>query len=203
MPRIAPQPVTKVNAERLLKLDLKRNQDRAQARKDAKHAEAVKATAARMAAEAIAQSKLDELTHKNALAALMTAKADAEATGTNFLVMCEQMGIDPITGHVVVEADKPRYNGPMLALVTARKTYVKAANGIQCNGDELAVVCGAYEREHTVRALIVALKLPGNPYTALNPGQQSMNLRNKARYALKAGTLKLADVKAAYEVTKA
>ena len=41
------------------------------------------------------------------------------------------------------------------------------------------------------------MKLHGNPYAHLNPGQQSMNLRNKARAQLKAGLLKLADVEAA------
>lgn len=82
---------------------------------------------------------------------------------------------------------KTKYNGPMLALKTARKAYVKAANGIQCNGDDLAIMCGQYPRETVVKGLIQALGLPGNPYLSLNPGQQSMNLRNKARHALKAG----------------
>lgn len=89
---------------------------------------------------------------------------------------------------------KAKYNGPMLALKTARKAYVKAANGIQCNGDDLAMMCGQYPRETVVKGLIQALGLPGNPYLSLNPGQQSMNLRNKARHALKAGLVTSAHV---------
>lgn len=95
-------------------------------------------------------------------------------------------------------ANENRYDGPMLALVAARKHYVKAANGILCNGDQLANLCGKHTREETVKALIVALKLPGNPYLTLNPGQQSMNLRNKARNALKNGLLTIAEVEAAF-----
>jgi hypothetical protein len=75
---------------------------------------------------------------------------------------------------------------------------VKAANGILCNGDRLATICGEHDRATTVKALIVALKLPNNPSLALNPGQQSMNLRNKARNALKNGTLTYAEVDAAF-----
>lgn len=89
---------------------------------------------------------------------------------------------------------KAKYTGPMLALKTARKAYVKAANGIQCNGDDLAMMCGQYPRETVVKGLIQALGLPGNPYLSLNPGQQSMNLRNKARHALKAGLVTSAHV---------
>lgn len=99
---------------------------------------------------------------------------------------------------LAVSANETRYQGPMLALVAARARYVKAGNGILCNGDGLAVVCGAHTREETVKALIIALKLPGNPYLALNPGQQSMNLRNKARHALKNGFLTIGEVQAAF-----
>lgn len=98
------------------------------------------------------------------------------------------LGVDPDTYIAEQLAPvKTKYNGPMLALKTARKAYVKAANGIQCNGDNLAMLCGQYPRETVVKGLIQALGLPGNPYLSLNPGQQSMNLRNKARHALKAG----------------
>lgn len=89
------------------------------------------------------------------------------------------------------------YFGPMLALRTAAKSYVKAKNGILCNGDDLAQAVGHLTREDVCTALIAALKLPGNPYLHLNPGQQSMNLRNKARQALKSGTLTMAEVRAA------
>lgn len=133
--------------------------------------------------------------HANALA---TCKADAEATGVSFEEMAAEMGIDPKTGAPAVE-EKQAYDGPMVALKTARLAYVAAKNGILCNGDPLAVLCGQHSREETVTALIKALKLEGNPYSRLNPGQQSMNLRNKARHALKNGLLTMAEVHAAYK----
>lgn len=115
---------------------------------------------------------------------LQTLREDAAALGVDpEAYIAEQLA--PV---------KTKYNGPMLALKTARKAYVKAANGIQCNGDDLAIMCGQYPRETVVKGLIQALGLPGNPYPSLNPGQQSMNLRNKARHALKAGLVTSAHV---------
>lgn len=101
----------------------------------------------------------------------------------------------PLKAHIA----KTPYTGPMVALKTARKTYVKGANGILNNGDKLAAICSRYSREVTVAALIKALELPGNPYLALNPGQQSMNLRNKARHAINEGRLSFAKIQAAYD----
>ena len=77
----------------------------------------------------------------------------------------------------------------MLALRTAVKKYVVAPNGQPCCGDDLAEICGAYPREAVVAGLVAALGLGSNPYLHLNPGQQSMNLRNKARTALKNGVV--------------
>jgi hypothetical protein len=34
---------------------------------------------------------------------------------------------------------------------------------------------------------VILLGLPGNPYLTLNPGQQSMNLRNRLRHAIRNG----------------
>ncbi len=93
---------------------------------------------------------------------------------------------------------KQGYCGPMVALKTARLSYVKAANGIACNGDRLATICGAHKREDTVAALILAMALEGNPYLHLNPGQQSMNLRNKARHAIANGMLSFEAIERAY-----
>ncbi len=138
---------------------------------------------------------------QDAANALQTAIADAATLGVPLEQMLADMGIDD-QGRPL-QADKQRYDGPMLALVSARKSYVKAGNGILCNGDQLAVICGAHSRDETVKALGTLLFSKGltaavNPYLSLNPGQQSMNLRNKARHALKAGTITLADVQAAY-----
>ncbi len=81
------------------------------------------------------------------------------------------------------------YTGPMLALRERAKLglYTKAANGQLCCADKLASTLGVLPPEGVIRACILALNLPANPYTHLNIGQQSMNLRNKLRHALKTG----------------
>ena len=89
---------------------------------------------------------------------------------------------------------KTKYSGPMLILRDAARRYVKPKNGNPCCGDELSQLCGEYNREVVVKALILALKFQHNPYAHLNPGQQSMNLRNKTRAALKSGLITMADI---------
>jgi len=89
------------------------------------------------------------------------------------------------------------YCGPMLALRSAAKGYVKGKNGNPHCGDDLASLLDGLTRDQVVGVLIIAMKLPGNPYPHLNPGQQSMNLRNKARGQLKNGLLKSEDIQAA------
>lgn len=128
---------------------------------------------------------------------LDAARAEAEATGMSFEGACASMGIDPETG--AVGSGNEGYDGPMLALRRRLKAgaYRKAENGQPCCGDAIAVLCGQYSREVVVKALVAALGLGGNPYTHLNPGQQSMNLRNKARAAVKSGQLELATIEAA------
>lgn len=138
---------------------------------------------------------------QDAANALATAIADAEATGVTLEAMCESMGIDA-NGYPAVPQAKSRakYDGPMLALRAAAKSYITPANGNQCCGDALAQACGNYSREVVVKALISALGLEGNPYAHLNAGQQSMNLRNKARAKLAAGMLTMAEVETALNV---
>lgn len=175
--------------------------------KAAKQAEAKAAEAAEVVVEqpqvqpveddAAIQARHDQ----DAANALQTAIADAATLGVPLEQMLADMGIDD-QGRPL-QTDKQRYDGSMLALVSARKSYVKAGNGILCNGDQLAVICGTHSRDETVKALGTLLFSKGltaavNPYLSLNPGQQSMNLRNKARHALKAGTISYDDVKAAY-----
>ena len=149
---------------------------------------------------------------QDAANALATAKADAESTGVPLEQMLADMGIDA-TGYPVLEiptlgtpraprarSDARSYDGPMLALRQAVKAYVTPQNGNPCNGDALATACGSYDRSIVVKALVAALGLEGNPYLHLNPGQQSMNLRNKARARLTAGTLTMGDISTALNV---
>lgn len=82
---------------------------------------------------------------------------------------------------------KTPYMGPMLALRSASKHYVK---GLHC-GDEIATAFSGLKSEATIEACIAALGLGFNPYTHLNIGQQSMNLRNRIRAAYKKGTLNI------------
>lgn len=134
-----------------------------------------------------------------------TKSADAKAAEhaayvAALRVDAEALGVDPDTYVAEQLTDAPKitgYVGPMLALRTAVKKYVKAENGQPCNGDELALACGRYSREAVVAGLIAAMGLGANPYPHLNPGQQSMNLRNKARAQVKSGQLQMAAVEAA------
>jgi len=130
---------------------------------------------------------------------LEAAREEARVLGVSFEEACASMGIDPQTGQPVEQEVKQGYAGPMLALRRRLKAgaYQKAANGQPCCGDAIAVLCGQYSREVIVKALVAALGLVSNPYAHLNPGQQSMNLRNKARAAVKNGQLKLATIEAA------
>lgn len=79
------------------------------------------------------------------------------------------------------------YVGPMLRLRQRLQegAYKKAQNGQPCCGDNVATLLGTLAPQQVIRACILAMALPGNPYLGLNLGQQSMNLRNKLRGCLK------------------
>lgn len=119
---------------------------------------------------------------------LQALRIDAEALGVD---------ADTYIAEQLAETPKSGYFGPMLALRKAVVKYVKAENGQPCCGDDLANLCGRYTREAVVAGLVAALALPGNPYAHLNPGQQSMNLRNKARAAIKNGHVQISTIEAA------
>jgi hypothetical protein len=132
---------------------------------------------------------------EDAANALKTAKTDAEATGVTLEAMAAEMGINPLTGAPATTksgVEVSTYSGPMLALRARAKagTYIKMANGNPSCNDPLAAALGALTREQVIRVLLDSMKLSFNPYAGLNPGQQSMNLRNKARGQIKNGLLK-------------
>jgi len=126
-------------------------------------------------------------------------QAEHEAYLAALRVDAAALGVDPdaYIAEQLTPVATSGYTGPMLALRRAAKNYVKATNGQPCCGDELAQVCGAHSREEVVAALLQVLGFGSNPYTHLNAGQQSMNLRNKARAAIKNGTIQIADVRTA------
>jgi hypothetical protein len=91
------------------------------------------------------------------------------------------------------------YTGPMLALRAAAKTYVTGKNGNPHCNDWMAIALDGLTREEVVAKLGALLLAKGitstlNPYLGLNPGQQSMNLRNKARGAFNKNLLTMADL---------
>jgi hypothetical protein len=63
----------------------------------------------------------------------------------------------------------------------------------------IAVAFGALKPEQTIAACLITLGLGSNPYTHLNIGQQSMNLRNRTRNALKRGEFGMGVVREAVE----
>jgi hypothetical protein len=109
------------------------------------------------------------------------------------------LGVDPDAYVAEQLADVPKqdkYAGPMLALVQARKAYVKGANGNPHCGDEMSTILQGLSREDVVSVLLRFMELETNPYLHLNPGQQSMNLRNKARGQIKNGLRTMTELQA-------
>lgn len=89
------------------------------------------------------------------------------------------------------------YVGSMTQLADRVKAgaYVKSLTGQLRSQDDLAVALDAVPAANVVILGLAVLGLAENPYTALNIGQQSMNLRNRMRGAIKKGTLTLEAVK--------
>jgi len=94
-----------------------------------------------------------------------------------------------------------KYVGSMLALADRVKqgAYVKGATGQLRSTNELAEVLDAVPVGNVIQLAKLVLDLDHNPYSQLNSGQQSMNLRNRMRGALKKGTLTMDVIKATIE----
>lgn len=138
-----------------------------------------------------AEPTAEELAAKKAAeheAYLKTLREDAAA-----------LGVDPdayIAEQLADVPKKDKYAGPMLALVQARKAYAKGANGNPHCNDEMSNILQNLSREDVVAVLLRFMELETNPYLHLNPGQQSMNLRNKARGQIKNGLRTIDDLQA-------
>jgi len=172
------------------------------ARKAASKAAAKAAVAAQNAATFGAPTPKTEPTPKpdhtaqDRANALETARVDAEALGVAFEQQCAEMGIDPKTGApVVVEHGLSPGAISMLPLRAAALHYVR---GVHC-ADDIGMafdVCTAAQTIAIVGKILVehGVLEVRNPYLHLNPGQQSMNLRNKLRGAIKNGFVKIGEV---------
>jgi hypothetical protein len=134
--------------------------------------------------------------------------------GTSFEAWLAEQGFNP-DGSVkeAIDAPAPKakselgYQGPMLALRDAAKHYVTGKNGNPHCADNVAVALDGLTREQVVSVVGNFLKDhkvidSTNPYAHLNPGQQSMNLRNKLRGALKAGLVTIDQLKATVQLQK-
>lgn len=97
-----------------------------------------------------------------------------------------------------------KYAGPMLGLRTRsiEGKYVKALNGQPCCGDTLAEMLGSYAAQQVIRICAIALDIPADTYAHLNVGQQSMNMRNRLRAALRKNVFGMGVVHEAIEDVK-
>lgn len=91
-----------------------------------------------------------------------------------------------------------KYVGSMLALADRVKegVYVKGVTGQLRSNDELAQILDGVTPNGVIQTAKAVLALDANPYSHLNVGQQSMNLRNKIRGALRKGTITLDAIRA-------
>jgi len=155
-----------------------------------KAAEREAAKAAREAAKAAREAA------KAAAAAEKQVKAEARASAqaakeSEKLVKAQARADARAAKEAAVAAQSGVYAGSMLALRDARTRYVKAMNGRLRSTDDIATIFDAVEPKDVVAIALEALQLGANPYTRLNIGQQSMNLRNRLRGALKKGIVTL------------
>lgn len=84
----------------------------------------------------------------------------------------------------------------MLSLADRVKSgaYVKGLNGQLRSNDDVAVALDAVPAFNVIKLILEVLNLESNPYSALNVGQQSMNLRNKLRGAISRGEVTIEKV---------
>jgi hypothetical protein len=118
------------------------------------------------------------------------SRADAVQGREEYLEDAETLGgeLDSEEDDQADEADEEAgYQGSMLRLRErlAEGAYQKAENGQPCCGDRVATLLGTLQPLQVIRACMIAMALPSNPYSHLNIGQQSMNLRNKLRGCFK------------------
>lgn len=173
------------------------------AKHDSNHPE-TKPSPAQLEKEAAAKKKAEDAATKKEAAAAKAAEAKA-ARETAAKERADTIAANKAKREAAAQAAKEAgrtYTGSMLQLADRVKqgAYVKGLNGQLRSSDELALALDAVPPANVVKLGLKVLGLDSNPYAALNIGQQSMNLRNRMRGAIKKGTLKLADVIAVRDV---
>lgn len=154
---------------------------------------------AKIAAKAVKQAE------KDAKAAERAAAKEAKAAAVTHL--SEEAKAAKAAAHAERQAriaalgEGRKYTGEMLSLADRVKqgAYVKGATGQLRSTDALAEALDAVPVMNVIRLAKIVLNLDENPYTHLNTGQQSMNLRNKMRGAITKGTLTIERIKEVIE----
>ena len=164
--------MSKTDAEKLT-VTKEEREAQAAARKEAKE------SAALAKAEAKAEKDAARLAKSESLAADKMTKAAARAERSEALKAQREARAAELA------ESGATYAGSMLALRDAKKTYVRSATGQLRSTDPIAEVLDAVPSVNVVKLAMIALELPENPYSRLNVGQQSMNLRNKLRFAVR------------------
>lgn len=167
-------------------------------------ADAEKATSKALDAEAKAAAKAQREADKAAkVKAAEDAKAAKEAAKLEKAAAKEADKLAKAEARAAAKAEREARLaelGPqskMAALRDAKKNYVKSATGQLRATDELAQALDAVPPHKVVPLAIELLQLPENPYGRLNVGQQSMNLRNKLRGAIRRNVLTIDQIVAA------
>lgn len=136
-----------------------------------------------------AQAKIAAKAEKQAAAA--AAKAEKEAAKAAKSTETEAQKAEKKAAREArlaeLKTEGRTYVGSMLALAdkVKSKAYVKGPTGQLHSGDDLATVLAGVQPLGVIQLAKVVLDLESNPYSHLNVGQQSMNLRNKLRGAIR------------------
>lgn len=156
-------------------------------------------TAQDKAAEA-AKAKIEAKAAKAKIAADKKAEAEAKRAERNEQIRANKEARAARLEEVAASGERT-YLGSMLALADRVKNgaYVKGATGQLRSADELALALDEVPVDNVIQLAKIVLELEENPYTKLNTGQQSMNLRNRMRGAIKKGTLTIAKIKEVIE----
>lgn len=145
-------------------------------------------------------AKIKAKADKKAAADAKKAEAEAKRTERNEQIRANKEA-RAARLEQMAEGTERTYTGSMLALADRVKqgVYVKSGTGQLRSNDELALALDLVPVDNVIQLAKVVLELPENPYTKLNTGQQSMNLRNRMRGAIKKGTLTIAKIREVIE----